>query len=54
MAIPLTCVTFTDSRWETDKWPIFIHVHIPTTRQVSTSDKCLWNTPILGTRLKII
>jgi len=49
MAIPLTCDTFTDSRWETDIWPIFIQVHVPTTRHVSTSDKCLWNTPVVGT-----
>lgn len=33
---------------------IFIYVHVPTMRQVSTSDKCSWNTPVLGTRLKII
>jgi hypothetical protein len=25
--LALTCVTFTDSLWETDKWPTFVQVH---------------------------
>jgi hypothetical protein len=25
MVISLTCITFTDSQWENDKWPIFAH-----------------------------
>jgi len=26
-AIPSMCVTFTNSLWEMDKWPIFVQVH---------------------------
>jgi hypothetical protein len=26
LVFALTCATFTDSRWETDRWPIFVQV----------------------------
>jgi len=26
LVIPLTCVAFTNGRWEVDKWPIFLQV----------------------------
>ena len=25
-AFPMTCVTFADSPWEMDKWPLFVQV----------------------------
>jgi len=27
IVIPFTCITFTDSWWGTDKWPVFVQVH---------------------------
>jgi hypothetical protein len=26
LAFPLSCFEFTDSRWETDKWPVFVQL----------------------------
>ena len=43
----LTCVSLTGSLWKTDKWPIIYKCAVPTTWRVSTSGKCLSNTPIV-------
>lgn len=53
LLVPYTCVTSTDSRWETGEWPVVVQIH-RSHDVLNTSDECLSGavTPVIGTWLK--